>query len=86
METIAKQDLASLRELVASVQEVVKDAPPGAELMFSVLGMLIVASACAGTVKQTERAQSSGGKPSSVCPECGRGASAPCKPWCGWRK
>ncbi len=78
--------MTNLHQLIDEIESIVSQAPTGAEVVFGVLGVMIVASAVKGTIKSKEDAPVGGGNPSSVCPVCFRGASAPCRPGCKFRE
>ncbi len=50
-------------------------AIPAIMVLLAVAGVHRKQEACAG-----------GGRPSSVCPDCGRGSTAPHKVGCSWRR
>ena len=54
-------------------------------LAAGVLPAIMVLRAVAGVHREQE-ASASGGRPSSVCPDCGRGSTAPHKAGCPWRR
>lgn len=53
-------------------------------LAAGVIPAIMVLRAVAGVHRKHE-ATASGGRPSSVCPYCGRGSTAPHKTWCPYR-
>ena len=78
--------MKDLVQISAAFESMLSEAPEGAEIFFGMLGVMIVASAVKGTIRSKEDASVGGGNPSSVCPVCFRGASAPCAPGCKFRE